>query len=262
VAEGAAVTRSECEHEWLIGDYPGMLADLVVPAQPRVREYTDRKYRLWSCACCRRIWHLLTLANSREAVEYAERYADGLETPELLSELADQLYEARTEYELALLQHTQDKWDSRRYALLAAWEVVLSTYRPDSAISDDRTFDARSLSDAVGHAVYYESLETQSISDNTIPVQTLEDRAMCDLFRDVFGNPFRPPTFSPSWRTETAVSLARTMYEARDFGAMPILADALQDAGCDNEDVLNHCRDPNQVHVRGCWVVDLVLDKG
>jgi hypothetical protein len=68
-------------------------------------------------------------------------------------------------------------------------------------------------------------------------------------------------TFSPSWRTDTAVSLARQMCESRDFSAMPILADALQDAGCDNDDVLNHCRDVNTTHARGCWVVDLVLGK-
>jgi hypothetical protein len=67
--------------------------------------------------------------------------------------------------------------------------------------------------------------------------------------------------FLAEWRTDTAVSLARTMYEAREFSAMPILADALQDAGCDHDDVLNHCRVLNQVHVRGCWVVDLVLGK-
>jgi hypothetical protein len=86
-------------------------------------------------------------------------------------------------------------------------------------------------------------------------------RFAASLVRDIFGNPFRPVTFSPEWRTDTTVSLARTMYEAREFGAMPILADALQDAGCDSEDILSHCRDPKQVHVRGCWVVDLVLDK-
>ncbi|MCI0699875.1 MAG: hypothetical protein L0241_02155, partial [Planctomycetia bacterium] len=63
------------------------------------------------------------------------------------------------------------------------------------------------------------------------------------------------------WRTDTALSLARQMYESREFSAMPILADALQDAGCENEDILNHCRDTSQVHVRGCWVVDLVLGK-
>jgi hypothetical protein len=77
--------------------------------------------------------------------------------------------------------------------------------------------------------------------------------------RDIFGNPFRPVRFSPAWRTATAVALARGMYEAREFGAMPILADALQDAGCDNEDVLTHCRDAGGTHVRGCWVIDSVL---
>jgi hypothetical protein len=81
------------------------------------------------------------------------------------------------------------------------------------------------------------------------------------LLRDIFGNPFRPVTFSPVWRTDTAVALARQMYESRDFSAMPILADALQDVGCDNEDILSHCRDPKATHVRGCWVVDLVLGK-
>ncbi|AMV27954.1 hypothetical protein VT84_26355 [Gemmata sp. SH-PL17] len=85
--------------------------------------------------------------------------------------------------------------------------------------------------------------------------------AQVQLLRDIFGNPFRPVAFSSSWRTNTAVSLARGMYESRDFSAMPILADAIQDAGCDNDDILIHCRDPKQIHVRGCWVVDLVLGK-
>ena len=88
--------------------------------------------------------------------------------------------------------------------------------------------------------------------------------------RELFGNPFTTPRsksrtrrgwmLDPLWRTDTAVALARKMYESRDFGAMPILADALQDAGCDNDDILNHCRGPGP-HVRGCWVVDLVLGK-
>jgi hypothetical protein len=85
-------------------------------------------------------------------------------------------------------------------------------------------------------------------------------RDLAALLRDIFGNPFRPVAFDKQWRTDTAVSIARGMYDSRDFGAMPILADALQDAGCDNEDVLNHCRGPGP-HVRGCWVVDLVLGK-
>ncbi|WP_232068387.1 hypothetical protein [Gemmata obscuriglobus] len=80
------------------------------------------------------------------------------------------------------------------------------------------------------------------------------------LLRDIFGNPFRPVTFSLEWRTETTVALAAQMYESRDFSVMPILADALQDAGCDSADILDHCRGSGP-HVRGCWVVDLVLGK-
>jgi hypothetical protein len=80
------------------------------------------------------------------------------------------------------------------------------------------------------------------------------------LILDIIGNPFRPLTLDLAWQTSTAVLLARGMYESRDFSAMPILADALQDAGCDNDDVLGHCRVPGP-HVRGCWVIDLVLGK-
>jgi hypothetical protein len=87
-----------------------------------------------------------------------------------------------------------------------------------------------------------------------------ENAAQCRLLRDIFGNPFRPVTLDPSWLTPTVTALARHMYEGRDFSAMPILADALQDAGCDNADILGHCRGPG-LHVRGCWVVDLVLGK-
>ena len=81
------------------------------------------------------------------------------------------------------------------------------------------------------------------------------------IVHDIFGNPFRPVAFSPSWRTDTAAALAQQMYDSRDFSAMPILADALQDAGCDSADILDHCRDPHATHVRGCWVVDLVLGR-
>jgi hypothetical protein len=80
------------------------------------------------------------------------------------------------------------------------------------------------------------------------------------LLTDIAGNPFRPVTFDPEWRTSTVVALAKQMYESRDFGAMSILADALQDAGCDSDDILDHCRGPGP-HCRGCWVVDLVLGK-
>ena len=84
---------------------------------------------------------------------------------------------------------------------------------------------------------------------------------LCVILRDIFGNPFRPLAFDPAWRTTDALLLARGIYEEKAFDRMPILADALQDAGCDSADILDHLRDPNATHVRGCWALDLVLGK-
>ena len=72
--------------------------------------------------------------------------------------------------------------------------------------------------------------------------------------------PFAPRPFADSWRTEHTVGLAARMQETGDLAALPILADALEEAGCENDDILTHCREPG-VHVRGCWVIDLVLGK-
>ncbi len=80
------------------------------------------------------------------------------------------------------------------------------------------------------------------------------------LLRDLLGNPFRPVTIDPAWRTSTVLALADGIYQEKAFDRMPILADALQDAGCDNEAMLDHCRS-EEPHVRGCWVVDLLLGK-
>ncbi|MCE9564021.1 MAG: hypothetical protein K8U57_18415 [Planctomycetes bacterium] len=81
-----------------------------------------------------------------------------------------------------------------------------------------------------------------------------------DRLREVFGNPFHPVAIEPSWLTSTVVLLAQQMYESRDFTAMPILADALQDAGCDEPITLAHCQ-CEEPHVRGCWLSDLLLGK-
>jgi hypothetical protein len=88
-----------------------------------------------------------------------------------------------------------------------------------------------------------------------------ERRQQVLLVYEMFGNPFRPVAFDPAWRTEHTVGIASKMYEEWDFGAMPVLADALEEAGCVEATILAHCREPG-VHVRGCWVVDLVVAKG
>jgi hypothetical protein len=101
------------------------------------------------------------------------------------------------------------------------------------------------------------------------------ERALCVLIRDIFGNPFRPVAVAPEWLSPTAVALARGIYDEKAFDRLPILADALQDAGCEDERLLGHCRtngrgdggepaggSPRSMpHVRGCWAVDLVLGR-
>ncbi len=81
---------------------------------------------------------------------------------------------------------------------------------------------------------------------------------LATLLRDIFGNPFRPVTLDPSWLTSTVTALAEGIYANRTFDRLPILADALMDAGCDNADILAHCRSEGP-HVRGWWPVDLLL---
>ena len=186
-----------------------------------------RKLRLFMTAWSRYNWERITLPVVREAVELAEVFADGEASKKQLEALFDECRPVIFETPV-------------RYLL---W--------PDSTQMSD-CVDGFCLND-FGYSPY--RTDDQGLTYRAHQV------VKAGIFRDIVGNPFRPVAFPPSWRTETAVLLARQMYDSRDFGAMPILADALQDAGCDAGDILNHCRDAPQVHVRGCWVVDLVLGK-
>ena len=181
-----------------------------------------RKRLLFASACCRRISQLLTERGLR-VIDCCERTADGTVAPLTALDLPQTPANGLHEYGTSLDANTS-------VSCLARWQ--------------DDSLDHLSAAQWAAAASADAPAEWQ---------------AQALLVRCVFGNPFRPVTFSPSWRTDTAVALARQMYESREFGAMPILADALQDAGCDSEDLLNHCRDANATHVRGCWVADLAL---
>jgi hypothetical protein len=84
--------------------------------------------------------------------------------------------------------------------------------------------------------------------------------AFSAMMREVLANPFRPVTLDPAWRTPAVLQLAQTIYDDRAFDRLPILADALEEAGCASREVLDHCRGPAP-HVRGCWPLDLILNK-
>ena len=124
----------------------------------------------------------------------------------------------------------------------------------------DGSSGALNLADLMAEVTVTECQDAVHGDKEIQKAKTKENGHQALVVRDIFGNPFRPVTANPAWLTSTAVAIARGMYESRDFSAMPILADALQDAGCDNDDMLEHCRGPGP-HVRGCWVVDLVLGK-
>jgi hypothetical protein len=213
------------EAEWLAATDPKPILDFVRP------NASDRKLRLLAVACCFHIWHLLPDKRSRKAVLIGERYADGLADLRALKAAADSAYSA------ACKAHANPR-DIEGAKL--SWEAV-------------RAVVAEPL--ATRQFVLYAILAAMD-------VQFVNERLQAgEVIRDIFGNPFRPVTLDSSWLTSTVTTLASQMYESRDFSAMPILADALQDAGCTSDDVLAHCRGPGP-HIRGCWVVDLVLGKG
>jgi hypothetical protein len=187
-------------------------------------------------------------ARLRGLVEFAERYADGEET----------------------LEELNARWG-------LGWEIwgELASECPDDSQQSAEAEAAGAATRAVegphvnldplahaSEAIAAHVRDTNDVDFELGAAARVEERGrQIALIHDVFGNPFRPVNFDPEWRSDTALSLASHIYEARDFAQMPLLADALQDAGCDNADILSHCRDANGVHVRGCWVVDLVLGK-
>jgi hypothetical protein len=217
------------ETEWLTTTNLGALQDW---CRQRLRG-RRRKFRLFGCACCRRLWHLLPDPRSRAAVEAAERYADGLIDKQALPQVRRAA--------MAATRAAPRQPDPPRLAWTAESAAQILINQPTDDFFIAAAIRAAYAADGAGLRPYLQ-----------------EEAEQARLLRDLFGNPFRPVAFDPVWRTGTVVSLGRRLYDTGDFAGMPILADALQDAGCENADLLGHCRGPGP-HVRGCWAVDLVL---
>ena len=218
------------ESQWLS---PGNLTEHVDFLYARKHR---RKLRLFSIACCRQLSRWIDEPRLFDALLRAELFADG--------ELSDST--------IGKWRRTVNKLEDERRRKAREWTPQLSVYHYVRTVCLEGQYAG--FTDNWRALVYHGGSFGEEVA-------TRGSQLAHDLLLEIFGNPFRPIPFLPEWRTDTAVSLAAQMYESRDFSAMPILADALQDAGCDNEDVLNHCRDANQTHVRGCWVVDHVLGK-
>jgi hypothetical protein len=229
---------------------------------------SERKLRLVAAACCRRIWDLLTDDRSRDGVEAAERFADGLLTPEELDAARDNADSAEFSLRQTILM-TQAKMDFRspwgHLEVLAKHMASLAAARSAGALP---TPPRRPLLESAEFAAQAKSLAPEAAAGaGSAAARKAERAAQGDLMREIVGNPFRPVDLPSAWLSPTVTGLAAAAYEARDLPAgrldnvrLAVLADALEEAGCDHIGMLNHCRQAG-AHVRGCWVVDLLLRK-
>ncbi len=185
-----------------------------------------RKLRLFGCACCRRVPDLLDDARRRQALEVAERFADG---------------RARAR-QLRAAQRVMEETRGPGYgpnAARAAWYCC----RP--------WLDAGSIHRNISLGIAHGKRRSAEVA------------AQAALLREVFGNPLRPVALDPAWlawRGGTVPNLARAICEDGAFDRLPILADALEEAGCADADILEHCRAPRP-HVRGCHVLDAIMGR-
>ncbi len=228
------------EAEWLVCEDPLELLRSIRHLRTMRRRVKQRKQRLFAVACCRRLQVLLDDDRTRHCIEVAERYADDRATVE-------ELNAAETDANELWLRDAADGARSARLWLCAKEvnERLISTFAIAHVFRRQREATNTPFEPLDGHRT------------GACPS---EEQAQCELIREIFGNLFRKARVDPKWLSETVAALAVGIYEERAFDRMPILADALEEAGCDNAEVLSHCR-KDGTHVRGCWVVDLVLAK-
>jgi hypothetical protein len=231
------------EEEWLTSDDP-------VPLATYLRERGGRRKRcLLAAACCRRIWHLIRRQQLRDALELSERWADREVTEEAFGPFRDMRL-------LGGVDATEASVNNVCSWIRTAWST------PEQRFSLDLVHCVSNAVLAVGFDVAYRGGDA-AWGEPRQRAMAQERRAQADLIRDVFGNPFRPACVEPEWLTfrEGLVrTMARGIYEERKFEEMPILADALEDAGCTDEAILRHLRAPG-FHARGCWCLDLLLNR-
>ena len=275
------VTHTEVtvtEHEWLTStNLSAMLIHLrgeVEPAEadpdPRTRSITGHgdlvegparrttstRLAQFARECCREWWELPLDEPSRELLTHYERCLDGREAWENFQTACCERWNTGASPSASFVSAFRAmQWSPTPFGVSSltqtlAWVTASHVHRETIAeLERTATEDERFAWGFFGYD-FPGFQETANTIFDPLP----------SLLRDVIGNPFRPLRLDPAWRTSTAVALADSMYSARNFTVAPILADALEDAGCDDPAILEHLRGEN-VHVRGCHVVDAVLGR-
>jgi len=229
------------EFEWLSSAEPGAMLDHLDG------KLSERKLRLYGCACVRRYWGLLRWPVPREALAFAEAWAEAGVTPDDLAQMLERANASAADAPMF-----------EQPAYLAAASLLA-----DSAMEAARNAAGQIRQQAIREAAY-EVPPGHDEQRITAAASAVEGRALADVLREVAGNPFRPVRIDPCWLhwgDGVVGSLARLFAEEGRHGELPYLADALQDAGCSDEELIRHLRRPAG-HVRGCWALDVLLGNG
>jgi hypothetical protein len=244
------------EAKWLAG-----------PHLDRMIDYLDekggygRRLRLFACACLRRAWTLLRVEAARRIVELSEAYADGEATDADLqaangspdfADLDALNGEGHGDVEVQLSACVVDALQSARCLASPDDRIDCNLIVQDTSRDSAKDFLRSSRNYQMGRSLGRDDVEFA---------------AKKKILRDIFGNPFRTVRFDRSRLTPTIASIAQAAYEGRELPAghldparLAVLSDAIEEAGCTDTEILSHLRSPGP-HVRGCWVVDLLLGK-
>jgi hypothetical protein len=246
------------EAEWLGCTDPEKMLDFLRG------KASDRKLRLFAVACCRRLWTMMIEGNqgslARAAVEATERFADGAcSEEELQAAQAGALKEA-IEWEEWVPYESADRCN-----LEAAWAAV--------AVTQGGVIEAAARAQEAARLAPWDMPEAEkagwgppwALHQDT--ARASERLVQANLLRCIFGNPFHPVMLNSTCRTAAVTSLAQAAYEERELPGgnlapdrLAVLADALEEAGCTDQAILDHLRGPGP-HIRGCWVLDAILGR-
>jgi hypothetical protein len=215
---------------------------------------SERKLRLFAVACCRLVWDRIPNGESKHAVEVAEAFADRVASPAELEAAHVACHAARP-------APPGEGDDAEK----SAWLAALHCTQLDTKEAAFQSMQNACLVPlfVIQTAWCARTGEDELPEEEWFSLLKEERSRQIAILREVIGNPFRPVVLAPaclSWNDSTIPKLAQSIYDDRAFDRFPILADALEEAGCMDNDILNHCRQPGE-HVRGCWVVDLLLGK-
>jgi hypothetical protein len=210
-------------------------------SEQSVTPLSDRKLRHLMVANVESILRRYDNTPTREVIQTMERFAEGRMTCAKLEKVLVAHAEDCTAFDVfGFPWSSADLREMSHRAVESSFHWVLHVFSPSSGLAN---------------------MHKEKRDD---PRLQSAQKMLIAILRDVLGNPFREPLdLSPAvigWNDGALRKLAQTIYDERAFNRMPVLADALEDASCNNADILNHCRQPGE-HVRGCWVVDLLLGK-